>query len=44
MGALMKAFELLGVLSAFAVIIVIDTPKLKATANKKNIWPSIIRL
>lgn len=32
----MKAFELLGVLCAFAVIIVIDTPKLKATANKKK--------
>ena len=32
----MKAFELLGAFCAFVVIIIIDTPKLKATANQKK--------
>lgn len=32
----MKALGLMGIISTFAVIIVIDMPKLKATANKKK--------
>ncbi|MPM56347.1 hypothetical protein SDC9_103149 [bioreactor metagenome] len=32
----MRAFELLGILFAFVVIILIDMPKLKTTANKRK--------